>query len=59
MLPVKKNDYGMIFYLNMRLDLRVIRIDNKQIDESFNGVCEYIDLQVKAFFCEEGGTTKS
>lgn len=40
-------------------DLKVIRIDNKQIDENFNGVCEYIDLQVKAFLCEEGGTTKS
>ena len=29
-------------------DLKVIRFDNKQINENFKGVCEYIDMVVKA-----------
>lgn len=28
-------------------DLQVIRFTNRQIDENFYGVCEYIDLVVK------------
>lgn len=28
-------------------DLKVIRFNNKQINENFNGVCEYIDMVVK------------
>ena len=28
-------------------DLRVIRFTNKQIDDNFRGVCEYIDIVVK------------
>ena len=28
-------------------DLQIIRFTNKQIDENFRGVCEYIDMVVK------------
>ena len=28
-------------------DLKVIRFSNRQIDENFRGVCEYIDMVVK------------
>ena len=37
-------------------DLNIIRFSNFQIDTNFIGVCEYIDLSVKAFLREEGGT---
>ena len=39
-------------------DLRVIRFTNRQINENFCGVCEYIDSVVRAFLREEGGTAK-
>ncbi len=29
-------------------DLKVIRFNNKQINENFSGVCEYIDMVVKS-----------
>lgn len=40
-------------------DLKVIRFTNRMINENFRGVCEYIDLTVKAFLREEGVKTKS
>ena len=36
-------------------DLRVIRFNNYQINTNFRGVCEYIDLVVKASLNEGGG----
>ena len=36
-------------------DLKVIRFTNRQIDTNFQGVCEYIDLVVKASLVEGGG----
>ena len=39
-------------------DLRVIRFTNRQINENFRVVCEYIDSVVRAFLREEGGTAK-
>ena len=36
--------------------VRVIRFSNRDINTNFKGVCEYIDLAVKAFLREEGGT---
>ncbi|MBP3377692.1 MAG: endonuclease domain-containing protein [Clostridia bacterium] len=36
--------------------LRVIRFTNHQIDTNFKNVCEYIDVTVRAFLREEGGT---
>ena len=39
-------------------DLKVIRFTNRQINENFRGVCNYIDSVVKAFLREEGGTAK-
>ena len=33
-------------------DLKIIRFTNKQIDENFRGVCEYIDMTVKNFLTE-------
>ncbi|MBR6680135.1 MAG: DUF559 domain-containing protein, partial [Clostridia bacterium] len=32
-------------------DLKIIRFTNKQIDENFRGVCEYIDIVLKTL-CE-------
>ena len=37
-------------------DIKVIRITNEQINENFEGVCEYIDEVVKASLREGGGT---
>ena len=37
-------------------DLKVIRFTNYQIDTNFYGVCEYIDITVKASLREGGGT---
>ena len=39
-----------------RYDVKVIRITNEQINENFEGVCEYIDEVVKASLREGGGT---
>ena len=36
-------------------DLKVIRFTNYQIDTNFRGVCEYIDIVVKASLREGGG----
>ena len=36
-------------------DLKVLRFTNKQINENFSGVCEYIDAVVKASLQEGGG----
>lgn len=36
-------------------DLKIIRFTNRQIDTNFRGVCEYIDLVVKASLREGGG----
>ena len=36
-------------------DLKVIRFTNCQIDTNFRGVCEYIDIVVKASLREGGG----
>ena len=38
--------------------LKVIRFSNRQINTNFCGVCEYIDLVVKASLREGGGTAK-
>ena len=38
--------------------LKVIRFSNRQINTNFRGVCEYIDLAVKASLREGGGTAK-
>ena len=38
--------------------LNVIRFSNRQINTNFRGVCEYIDLVVKASLREGGGTAK-
>ena len=42
--------------------LKIIRFSNYQIDTNFYGVCEYIDMVVKAIIkslpLEEGGTAK-
>ena len=40
-------------------NLKVIRFNNKQINENFNGVCEYIDMVVKTSIIEVKGTTTS
>ena len=34
-----------------RRDLTVIRIPNNEVNENFEGVCEYIDLLVKEALC--------
>ena len=39
-------------------DLKVIRVTNREINKNFNGVCEYIDMIVKASIFEGGGTAK-
>ena len=36
-------------------DLKVIRFTNRQINTNFRGVCEYIDVVVKASLREGGG----
>lgn len=36
-------------------DLKIIRFTNSQINTNFRGVCEYIDVTVKAFLREGGG----
>ena len=36
-------------------NLKVIRFTNRQVDTNFRGVCEYIDLVVKASLREGGG----
>ena len=36
-------------------DLKVIRFTNLQIDTNFRGVCEYVDVAVKASLREGGG----
>ena len=33
-------------------DLKVIRFTNRQIDNNFRGVCEYIDIVIKASLSE-------
>ena len=35
--------------------LKVIRFTNRQVDNDFRSVCEFIDATVKAFLREEGG----
>ena len=40
------------------IGLKVIRFTNKQVNENFQGVCEYIDQQVKASILEGGGTVE-
>ena len=35
--------------------LKVIRFTNRQVDNDFRSVCEFIDAAVKAFLREEGG----
>ena len=39
-------------------NLKVIRFTNHQINTNFRGVCEYIDVTVKASLREGGGTAK-
>ena len=39
-------------------NLKVIRFTNHQINTNFRGVCEYIDVAVKASLREGGGTAK-
>ncbi|MBQ3071714.1 MAG: endonuclease domain-containing protein [Oscillospiraceae bacterium] len=45
-----------------RLGYKVIRISNNEVDQNFNGVCEWIDLCVRergdAFPSGEGGTAQ-
>ena len=41
-----------------KLNLRVIRFTNHQVDTDFRGVCEYIDNTVKASLREGGVTAK-
>ena len=36
-------------------DLKVVRFTNRQIEQNFRGVCEYIDVVVKASLREGGG----
>ena len=36
-------------------DLKLIRFTNRQINTNFRGVCEYIDVAVKASLREGGG----
>ncbi len=38
--------------------LQVVRFTNRQINEEFDRVCEYIDTVVKASLFEGGGTAK-
>ncbi len=39
-------------------DLKVIRFTNRQINNNFHGVCNYIDSVVKASLREGGGTAE-
>lgn len=39
-------------------DLKIMRFTNQQISSSFKGVCEYIDLVVKASLLEGGVSTQ-
>ena len=41
-----------------KYDLRVIRFNNRQVNRNFAGVCEYIDVTVKAFLRAEGDAAK-
>ena len=40
-------------------NLKVIRFTNYQIDTNFRGVCEYIDIVVKAFIREKDGSMRA